>query len=241
MTQHNRLYEDLAWLWPIISPPEGYEEEMTEVVSLIREHARREAKTLLDLGCGGGHNDTWLKQTFAITGVDLSEPMLALARQLNPEVRYLTGDMRSIRLGETYDVVFVGDAIDYMLTEDDLRAAFETAYAHMNPGGVFVTYAEETKKRFEQNKTKTITRQQDDMELTSIENYYDPDPQDTTYEMTFVYLIRDKGRLSVETDYHVMGLFEMATWIELLEEVGFEVRMVAYEGAGPVFIGVIRT
>jgi SAM-dependent methyltransferase len=241
MPQHNRLYDDLAWIWPILSPPEEYEEEVAEVVSLINEHALIETKTLLDLGCGGGHNDFWLKRTFTVTGVDLSESMLALARQLNPEVCYLTGDMRSVQLRETFDVVFIADAIDYLLTEDDLRAAFETAYAHLNPGGVFITYAEETKERFEQNKTKTITRKQGSIELTSIENYYDPDPEDTTYEMTFVYLIREKRKLRVETDHHVMGLFETATWIELLEEAGFEVRMVAYEGVGPMFVGAIRT
>jgi len=242
MPQHNRLYDDLAWLWPIISPPDEYEEEVAEIISLIQDHTRRESwqepLTLLDLGCGGGHNDYWLKHTFAVTGVDLSEPMLALARQLNPEVRYLIGDMRSVRLGEMFDVVFIADTIDYMLTEDDLRAAFETAYTHLNPGGVFCTFAEETRERFEQNKTKTIIRKHGDIELTSIDNYYDPDPEDTTYEMTFVYLIREKGQLTMETDHHVMGMFEVATWIELLEEVGFEVEMVEYEETGPVFVGV---
>ncbi len=237
MTQSPRLYNDLTWLWPILSPPDDYEEEIAEIISLLDEFAPQKPKSLLDLGCGGGHNDYWLKRHLSITGVDLSEPMLALARDLNPEVRYLPGDMRSLRLDETFDVVFIADAIDYMLTEADLRAVFETAHVHLNPGGLFITYAEETKERFQQNKTNTVTRQHDDIDLTSIENYYDPNPDDTTYEMTFVYLIREKGQLSIETDHHVMGVFPLATWIEVLEEVGFAVELVEYEGAGEVFVG----
>lgn len=236
MTQNNRLYHDLTWLWPTLSPIEDYEEEIAEVISLIDEFAPHKPKTLLDLGCGGGHNDYWLKRRFSITGVDLSEDMLALARRLNPEARYLPGDMRSALLGETFDVVFIADAIDYMLTEADLRAAFETAYAHLNPGGLFLTFAEETKERFEQHKTKTVTREGKGVILTSIENYYDPNPDDTTYEMTFVYLVRRNG-LQIETDHHVMGVFPFATWIELLEEVGFAVEVVEYEDVGPVFVG----
>ena len=238
MPQHNRLYNDLTWLWPILSPPEEYEEEIAEVTNLILDYTKGEVNNLLDLGCGGGHNAYWLKQTFTVTGVDLSESMLELARKLNPEVCFTLGDMRSVRLGDTFDVVFIADAIDYMLTEEDLRAAFETAYAHLRPGGTFCTYAEETREGFEQNTTKTITRIKGEIELTSIENFHDPDPDDTTYEMTFVYLIRKNGQLKVETDHHVSGLFDTAKWIELLEDVGFKVNMMEYENAGPMFLCV---
>ncbi len=41
-----------------------------------------------------------------------------------------------------------------------------------------------------------------DMEVTYIENNYDPDQFDDTYECTFVYLIRREGVLEIETDRH---------------------------------------
>jgi len=94
-----RMYGDLAWTWPIISPKEGYVEEAEGFVAAIRKHSRIEARTLLHLGPGGGHLDWTLKQHFHITAVDLSEDMLGLARPLNPEVTYLQGDMRTVRLG----------------------------------------------------------------------------------------------------------------------------------------------
>jgi SAM-dependent methyltransferase len=218
-----RLYGDLAWTWPIVSAPETYVEESEESARLIREQSQIEAKTLLNMGCGGGHNDWTLKKHFRLTGADISEDMLALARRRNPEVTYHVGDMRTLRLGKTFDAVVIFDSIDYMLTEDDLRAAFETAFLHVKPGGVFLTYEEIRPETYAQNRTQHQVGREGDVEIVFIENYYDPDPSDTTIECTFVYLIRRGGKLEIETDRHVCGLFPTETWMTLLREVGFKV------------------
>jgi SAM-dependent methyltransferase len=234
-----RLYSDLAWLWPIISPPDHYVAEALEFVDAIRKHARIEVRTLLDLGCGGGHNDHTLCKYFQVTGVDLSQAMLALARKLNPDVTYLIGDMRSLHLGETFDAVIVADSISYMLTEQELGQAFATAYEHLQPGGVFCTYAEETPDCFEQNGTYSSTHVQGDVEVALVENYYDPDQTDTTYEMTLLYLIRRSGRLTVETDCHRLGIFPVETWLRLLRQAGFQVQRLHFkDGDCPMFVGI---
>ena len=64
--------------------------------------------------------------------------MLDVSRRLNPECEHVRGDMRTIRLGRTFDAVLVHDAIDYMTTEDDLRQVIETAFVHCRPGGLAV-------------------------------------------------------------------------------------------------------
>jgi trans-aconitate methyltransferase len=234
-----RLYGDLAWMWPIISRKENYIEEADEFRRLIREHSRIEARTILHLGCGGGHIDFTLKKHFEVTGVDVSEAMLSLARRLNPEVTYLLGDMRAVRLGKNFDAVMVADSIDYMLTLEELRAAFVTAFEHLKPGGVFCTYAEVTVESFKQNETQCSTHAQGDVEITFIENRYDPDPKDTTYENVFVYLIRRGGQLEIHTDCHLGGIFHLETWLDLLKGVGFEVEQVELDEEHiPMFVCV---
>jgi hypothetical protein len=76
------------------------------------------------------------------------------------------------------------------------------------------------------------------MDLTFIENDYDPDPKDRTYEAAFVYLIRKKGRLEVEYDLHVCGLFGLDVWRKLLRRAGFKVTEVENRKFGdiPVFV-----
>jgi trans-aconitate methyltransferase len=68
--------------------------------------------------------------------VDLSPDMLAMSQRLNPECAHRQGDMRTLRLGRTFDAVFVHDAVAYMTTETDLRQVIETAFAHWPPGGI---------------------------------------------------------------------------------------------------------
>jgi len=227
-----RLYGDLAWTWPIVSPPARYVREARELRRMIRSRAPA-ARMLLHLGCGGGHLDKTLKASFAVTGVDLSPRMLALAHRLNPEVSYRVGDMRTVRLRRTFDAVVIADSVAYMQTERDLRAAFRTAFAHLAPGGVFITFVERTPATFRQDATTRLVERRGDLEIVLIENQHDPDSADTTYESTFVYLIRRRGRLQVETDRHRLGLFPLPLWRRLLRETGFRVTQVVGEPDRP--------
>ena len=68
-------------------------------------------KKILPQGCGGGKNALNLKREFDVTGVDLSSTMLEQAKNLNPECAFVEGDMRSCRLGRTFDAVLMDDAI----------------------------------------------------------------------------------------------------------------------------------
>lgn len=73
-----RLYGDLSWTWPIISPPEDYVDEASEALDIIRGRTRTPVKNVLHLGCGGGHVDFFLKKFVTVTGVDTS-PVAARA------------------------------------------------------------------------------------------------------------------------------------------------------------------
>ena len=224
MIKRERLYSDLAWLWPTLSPPEDYIEEAEFLANLIKSYMNHAPETLLHLGCGGGHLDMTLKKYFDITGVDKSPQMLELARKLNPENSYLSGDMRTIRLKSKFDVVLLYDGIYYMATEDDLKAAFITAYEHLTNGGITLTVVEKTPSSFQQNETKIQHRVEGQLKLTYFAHWYDSDPDDSTYENVYVYLIHKDGILSVETDLHICGMFEVEVWERLLKEAGFSSR-----------------
>jgi len=224
-----RLYDDLAWLWPIMSPPADYVEEAELFARLMREHSRAEPRTLLHLTSGGGHVDHRLSREFRITGIDASPSMVELARKLNPDVEYVVDDVRTARLGRTFDAVFIDDGVLYMLTEQALKSVFVTASEHLYAGGVMLVYVEATPETFEQNSTRVTARSSRGIDLVYIENEYDPDTSDTTFETTFVYLIRREGDLTVETDRHTCGIFPLDTWRLLLREAGFDVAETAFE------------
>ena len=238
--QTYRLYSDLAWLWPLWGEPSEYAPYCAHVTRLIRQYARREVRSLLNLGCGGGKNVFNLKQDFAVTGLDISPAMLDLARQLNPKCRFLQADMRTFSLPERFDAILVDDVICYMTTEADLRAVFERAYLHLNVGGVMVCGPDDTPETFVQNYTKAThaaaAAKPEHVEVVFIENSYDPAPEDTEYEALMIYLIRENGRLRIEQDQHHLGLFSLDVWRRLLLDGGFEIHAVEYHEDGKSFV-----
>jgi SAM-dependent methyltransferase len=179
---------------------------------------------LLDIGCGGGKNVLNLKRDFDVTGLDLSPNMLAQAKELNPESTFVQADMRTFKLDSTFDAVLMDDGITHMNCRADFVKAFSNAYAHLSPGGVLVATPDVTFESLQQNKTTTTPATRGALEVVFIENLYDPDPTDEQYETTILYLIRDHGRLRIETDHWTMGLFSLDTWRHVLRETGFQVH-----------------
>jgi len=222
-----RAYTDLAWMEHIISSPEEYVDDTEFFCKLIKEHSRIEVKSLLHLGCGAGGNDFTFKKYFKVTSVDISEDMLRIAREVNPEVTYIHGDMRSIELEEFFDVIAVPDSIGHMVTLEDLQEAVLTAYKHLKPGGVFFVVAS-IAEEFQENNF-VYTGAKNGVEVTLFENNYIPYPDGTTYEATVVYLIRQNGELEIHSDTDTISLFSQLTWSDLLKKTGFEVKQVRLE------------
>jgi trans-aconitate methyltransferase len=223
------LYQDLAEWWPLISPSQEYAEEAAFAGGLF-DLASGPVREVLDLGSGGGSNASHLKERFDLTLVDLSAAMLDVSRRLNPECRHVLGDMRTIRLGRTFDAVLVHDAVDYMTSEADLEQTMATAFAHCRPGGVAVFIPDHISETFEAGTGCGGGDGSDGRGARFLEWSWDPDPGDTWTLTDYVYLLRDvDGRVQVVHETHRLGLFSRDTWLRLLAGPGFEPRTVTEE------------
>lgn len=232
------LYTDLAPWFHLLTAPADYEAGAVHALTVLTEAIGEPPVTILELGSGGGNNASHMKAHASLTLTDLSPEMLTLSRSINPECEHIEADMRTLRLaGRTFDAVFVHDAVSYLTTEADLRAAFETAFVHLRPGGAALlepdhvreTYADDT-----DHGGHDSADQNDPRALRYLQWRTDPDPADTWYLDEFAYLLREAdGSTHVAIDRHTLGLFPRATWFELLADVGFvDARLVAsaYEG-----------
>ena len=110
----------------------------TYIRSLLKKHHPR-ANTVLELACGTGSILEQLQSSHDVTGVDLSEEMLATARKKLPGVRLVRSDMRTFDLGERFDAVLcVYDSINHLTQFRDWEAVFRRAREHLNDGGIFL-------------------------------------------------------------------------------------------------------
>jgi SAM-dependent methyltransferase len=95
---------------------------------------------VLDLGCGAGVPATlWLSERgFDVTGVDLSQRQLDLARELVPGATFLKWDMTRLDLApESFDAVVALHSIIHVPRAEHL-ALLEKIYTWLGPGGLFL-------------------------------------------------------------------------------------------------------
>lgn len=128
-------YDDLARFYDAVHGDRP--DALARIRVLITRH-RPGARSVLELACGTGSVLAQLDD-LEVTGVDLSPQMQAIARAKLAEAHLIRGDMTTVRLGEAFDVVLcVYDSINHLLRFEEWEAAFDTACAHLAPGGVFV-------------------------------------------------------------------------------------------------------
>lgn len=243
------MYTELASWWPFVSHFSDYAEEAGIFERAILE-ASPTARSLLELGSGGGNNASFLKKRFQVTLSDRSPAMLEVSRQLNPELPHHLGDMRSLRLDQTFDVVFIHDAVMYLTSTTDLAAALQTAYQHLRPGGVLLIVPDCTTETFRPSSEldgadgENLNPPIPGRAMRYMQWSYDPDPTDTTCIEEFVYLLREGASdARVVYDRHVFGIFPKAVWLELLAAAGFAASALPFdhsevEGITDMFLGI---
>ncbi len=92
---------------------------------------------LLEVGCGTGHWSEWFStQGFRVTGIDVSEKMLSIAREKKiAEASFLYGDFLSMDLKPQFDVAIAITSLEFI---EDHRKALDTMAALVRPGGRLV-------------------------------------------------------------------------------------------------------
>jgi ubiquinone/menaquinone biosynthesis C-methylase UbiE len=99
-----RWFVDSPELYDAIYHFKNYRRECERRRSLIDENVPG-ARTMLDVACGTGEHARFLRQHYAVDGVDINERYLDAARLKNLAGNYMRADMTDFDLGRTYDVV----------------------------------------------------------------------------------------------------------------------------------------
>ncbi|MEV0644885.1 class I SAM-dependent methyltransferase [Phytomonospora sp. NPDC050363] len=223
----------LADAYDLIFDQSDYPAETAHLAELVRT-ANPAATSLLDVACGPGRHLLGLSEVFPDTaGVDLSERMVALARDRLPErVPVSVGDMRELDLGRRFDaVICLFGSVGYMREPTALNTAVARMAAHLNPGGVLIVEPWHTPAVFEETRIPVTARAADSAMTTLIVQRREG--RHGIMDMHHVYA---RG-FEVHTfrEVHELGLFTDAEYRASFEAAGLDVR---HDGDAPTSSGL---
>ena len=127
-----RVYNELGW--------NAYPEVFGERLLQWLQTRNLRPKNALDLGCGTGVLCRILEENgVRARGMDLSEGMIAIAREQSPQISYDVADMVFYRPEAQFDLVTcTGDALNHIHDLQDIQQIFQNIYGYTAPGGCFV-------------------------------------------------------------------------------------------------------
>lgn len=221
-----------------------YDAEYIHIRYDIPYYTRVAAETqgpILELACGTGRLTIPMAQAGAtVTGVDVVPAMIDRANAKRDELppgdrarlRFLLGDMRSLRLPERFSaVVLAFNTLMHMVHDDDLEGTLATAREHLEPGGLFhldlhtpFPDAEEKDAEVRYDPQEMIDPRTRERFVVTENNTYDPRTQINT--MRFFYQQVDRQGRPVgderkeELALRVLFPRELDRWLHL---AGFEI------------------
>lgn len=215
------IFDKYSRYYDLLYKDKRYDAEAGFVDGLLREHAQG-AKELLELGCGTGlHAVALAERGYRIHGVDLSDAMLARARErAGDRLSFAKGDARSVRAGRTFDaVISLFHVVSYQTTNADLRAIFATARAHLREGGAFVFDVWYGPAVLTDRPAVRVKRMEDD--ASRVTRIAEPrmHPNDCVVDVAYQVFVEERATRAVEqlTELHRMR-YLFAPEVEALAE-----------------------
>lgn len=135
-----QAYEAIAPVYDDFTAHHDYELWLGNILPKARGHGLR-GRRLLDVGCGTGKSFLpMLARGWEVTACDISPSMLELARaKAGNAVRLSVADMRKLPEFGVFDLVWaLDDAVNYLLSGEELEEALSGMRANLAPGGLLM-------------------------------------------------------------------------------------------------------
>lgn len=225
-----------------------YDELMKEMpysawVDMVIQQSEKfqvQTKTILDVACGTGELSIRLSEAgFAVTGVDLSDDMLAVAHAKALEkgrmIPFFQQNMTEMEGLGTFDVITIFcDSINYLETEEAVRETFQRVNEHLEQNGFFIFDIHSLYKMNEIFLNHTYTLNED--RLSYIWQCYEGDwPNSVEHELSFFVLDNMTGQYDRFDEVHFQRTYSVEQYEEWLSDAGFELLEISadFNGLSP--------
>ena len=121
-----------------IHAQKDYPGEVSFITDLFLEFCNLELNSVLDVGCGTGNHAVLLSDRYDVVGVDLSEDMIAMAREKESEAKFYCCDVSEIEESGFELAISMFNVVNHIKHIQRLYLFFQGISSKLVSGGIFV-------------------------------------------------------------------------------------------------------
>lgn len=221
--------EDLAYIHDI-----GYGNHAIQsaagILEILAQSGIQEG-LIVDLGCGSGLSAReFVKASYRVLGVDISESMIQIARARVPEAEFRVESLFETEIPSCHAVTAIGECVNYLFDPNSDRGQFvrlcDRVYHALVPGGLFLFDIAEPGQVIADTPIQGFTEGKDWIVL--VEKEEDRDRAILTRRIITFRKVGEYYRRDEEV--HRQQLYKATDLAEELRRVGFHVRILRNYG-----------
>lgn len=232
---HHDYRDDLAYVHDA-----GFSHLAASAAPVVIEELKRagmDSGTVVDLGCGSGVTARLLRDAgYEVAGIDLSEPLIEMARQRVPDGTFRIGSFATADIPPCVAVTAIGEVFNYTFDPANSTAvrakAFDRIHAALAPGGLLVFDMAGPSRAPSSSPQRTFAEGSDWAIL--VETGADAGKSLLTRRITTFRKLEEGELYRRDFELHQLQLVDPAEIVESLQRTGFSVQALASYGSLPL-------
>ena len=134
----SKTSKPFVYFWESLTSKEGARERARYVLKPINEY-HKQAKKILEIGCGIGEVLVNLPLRYTIFGLDIERDYIEVCKRRMPRGKFFVSSMHNFKIDEKFDVIFSAyDAINFLKDFAQWKSTFKVVDEHLNRNGLFI-------------------------------------------------------------------------------------------------------
>lgn len=201
--------------YDLFKKQKDYKSEAIIVRDILFKLGYSSHTTILDVTCGTGEHDKYLSEYYNVSGLDINENFLQIARKKNPTGIYFKGDMVSFNVRTKFDVIIcLYGGIGYAKNHKNLYNTLSCFNQHLKNGGHIIINPWYSPKKWKEGIYNVC-------ETTDSGEYVRMSFGHQNGDITFHYLIGEKNGIKHFTEKYSFGLFDISEITNFLDNLNY--------------------
>ena len=223
------MFNNSTQFYDAIYSFKDYKKESEEIKNYILKFDSK-YKTILNVACGTGNHDQYLKDTFSVDGLDLNDEFIDIAKTKNKNGQYFVEDMINFNLGKKYDVVLcLFSSIGYVQTFENLVSTLISLKNHVHDNGKIIIEPWITPENWKGGRVDVLNTETSEFKITRMAHTENIGKLSI---LNFHYLIGSKDGIDHKEEKHKLGLFTVNEMKEAFNKAGLKVTYDSYGISG---------